>query len=59
MAITPFLRDRAGTYEEDSVWDEDTGTWGSDEELLKAGGSRYRAQLVVVAKDLIYYEEIT
>ena len=58
-AITPFLRDRPDAYSEDSVWDEDTGTWGSDEGLLKGGGSRYRAQLVAIAKDLIYFEELT
>ena len=46
-------------YNEDLVYNEDTGTWGSDEGLLKAGGSRYRAQLVVVAKDLIYFQEVT
>lgn len=59
MPAPAFPPARTGAYDEDSVWDEDTGTWGSDEALLKAGGSRYRAQLIVVGKDLIYYEEVT
>lgn len=57
--MADFPPTRPDGYDENAVYDEDTGTWGSDEDLLKAGGSRYQAQLVVVAKDLIYYEGLT
>ncbi|MHC4501397.1 MAG: hypothetical protein ACYS21_20090 [Planctomycetota bacterium] len=54
-----FPTDRPGTYDEDLVYDETTDTWTSGEDLLRQGGSRYQTQLVVIAKDLIYYEERT
>lgn len=59
IALGAFPRHRPDVYDEDSVWNEETGTWGSDPTLLKSGGSRYHEQLVVVAKDLIYYAEVT
>jgi hypothetical protein len=58
-AMPGFPEDRPQSYDEDLVYNEDTGTWGSNETRLREGGSRHRAQLVAVAKDLVYYEERT
>ena len=54
-----FPSTRPGDYDPDLVFDEDTGTWGSDADLLHAGGSRHRQQLVVATTYFIYYEELT
>ena len=54
-----FPAERADDYDPDLVFDEDTGTWVSDEELIARGGSRYHSQFVCVGKSLIYYEEVT
>ena len=58
-SLQSFPSSRPGTYDEDLVWDEDTGTWTDDEDLLTKDGSRHNTQLVCVGMDLIYYEEIT
>jgi len=50
---------RPDTYDEDLVFDETTGKWTSDADLLAKDGSRHHTQLVSIAKDLIYYEVIT
>jgi len=52
-----FPEDRPRTYDPDLVWDEVSQTWVSTAALLEQGGSRYRTQLVVVGKDLVYYSE--
>jgi hypothetical protein len=54
-----FPAERAVDYNPDLVFDEDTGTWVTDKELLAGNGSRYRSQLVCVGMDLIYYEEFS
>jgi len=54
-----FPSTRPGDYDPDLVFDEDTGTWGSDADLLHAGGSRHRQQLVVATTYFIYYEALT
>ena len=58
-SLQAFPPDRPGDYDADEVYDEDTGTWGSDADLLAAGGSRHRTQLVVTTTYFIYYEELT
>lgn len=55
--MAAYPASRSGTYDENKVWDEVTQTWGTDEDLLAQAGSRYRAQLVTIAKDLIYFED--
>ena len=57
--LTSFPQDRPTNYDADLVFDEDTGTWGSDADLLVAGGSRHRTQLVVATTYFIYFEELT
>jgi len=57
--LQTFPPTRPEAYDENLVFDEDTGTWTSDEDLLARDGSRHHTQLVTIAKDLIYYEEIT
>lgn len=57
-SLQPFPPDRPGSYDPDLVFNEDTGQWTSDEDLLRRDGSRHKTQLVVVGKDLIYYGEI-
>ncbi len=57
-ALQTFPATRPQSYDPDSVYNEDTGTWTSDEDLLRRDGSRHKTQLVVVGKDLIYYGEI-
>lgn len=52
-----FPEDRPAGYDEDKVWDEVSQMWVSTAVLLEQGGSRYRSQLVVVGKDLVYYSE--
>jgi len=59
MALGDFPSDRPDTYDEDLVFNWDTGTWVSTESLLAEGGSRHRTQLVAVGKGLVYFEEIT
>jgi hypothetical protein len=54
-----FPAERAEAYNPDLVFDDVTGTWVTDEELLAKGGSRYRSQFVCVGMDLIYYEEFS
>ena len=51
-----YPEDRPGTYDESKVWDENTQTWVTTEDLLRKGGSRYRSILVAIGKDLIYFE---
>jgi len=58
-SLPTFPPTRPEDYDADLVFDEDTGTWTSDEDLLTRDGSRHHTQLVTIAKDLIYYEEIT
>lgn len=58
-SLPTFPATRPGDYDDDKVWDEDTGTWTSDEDLLRRDGSRHKTQLVCVGKDLIYYSEVT
>ena len=57
-ALQTFPATRPGSYDPDLVFDEDTGTWTSDADLLTRDGSRHKTQLVAVGKDLIYYEVI-
>ena len=57
--LQSFPPTRPVDYDDDLVFDEDTGTWGSDADLLVAGGSRHRQQLVVATTFYIYYEELT
>jgi len=54
-----FPATRPGTYDADEVFDETTGTWTSDADLLRRDGSRYRTQFVCIGMDTIYYEETT
>ena len=45
--MSNIVPDRPVTYDETKFWDEDAGTWtGTD-----AGGSRYKAYLVVIGSD--------
>ena len=55
--LSNFPEDRPSGYDPDLVWDEVTQAWVSTAALLEQGGSRYRSQLVVVGKDLVYYSE--
>ena len=57
--LPAFPKTRPAGYDPDLVFDEDTGTWVSDADLLTRDGSRYHQQLVTVCKDLIYYESVT
>jgi len=52
----PFPEDRPDEYDENLVFDEDTQTWVSTEDLLRKGGSRYRSVFIAIAKDLVYFE---
>ena len=56
--IHPFPSTRSSDYDPDLVFDDDTGTWTDDEDLLARDGSRHKTQLVCVGKDLIYYGAI-
>lgn len=58
-ALQTFPATRPGDYDPDKVFNEDTGQWTSDEDLLRRDGSRHKTQLVAVGKDLIYYSEVT
>ena len=58
-SLQDFPKSRPVDYDADTVWDEITGTWVSDADLLTRDGSRYHQQLVTVCKDLIYFEAIT
>ena len=50
---------RPGSYDADKAFDETTGTWTTDADLLRRDGSRYRTQFVCVGMDNIYYEATT
>ncbi|MCJ7829000.1 MAG: hypothetical protein MUP81_04590 [Dehalococcoidia bacterium] len=57
-AAIGFPSSRPAGYDADKVFDEDTGTWTTDADLLTKDGSRHKTQLVMVGMDLIYYEAI-
>lgn len=57
--VLSFPAERAVDYDPDLIFDDVTGTWVTDEELLAGNGSRYRSQFVCVGMDLIYYEEFS
>lgn len=57
-AAIGFPSSRPAGYDADKVFDEDTGTWTSDADLLTKDGSRHKTQLVMIGMDLIYYEAI-
>ena len=58
-SLTAFPESRPVDYDADKVFIEDTGTWTDDADLLVAGGSRHRTQLVVTTTYFVYYEELT
>lgn len=59
MAKTSFPGDRPENYEPDLVFDEDTGTWVTNEDINRLGGGRYRTTIVTVSNYQIFYEELT
>ncbi|MBE3144983.1 MAG: hypothetical protein IMZ61_13860 [Planctomycetes bacterium] len=56
--LQTFPTTRPVGYDADLVFDPDTETWGSDEDLLAKDGSRHKTQLVMVGMDLVYYEAL-
>ena len=57
--LPTFPATRPVGYDPDKVFNEDTGTWTDDADLLTRDGSRYHAQLMCVGQDKIYYEALT
>jgi len=57
-SLQTFPASRPDDYDADKVYDEDTGTWTTDEDLLTKDGSRHKTQLLCVCTDRIYYEEV-
>lgn len=56
--------DRPGTYDEDKLWDEDTGAWytistSTGAQRLAQAGGRYRQQIVVLSEQgRIYFGSV-
>lgn len=58
MASTSFPGDRPDDYDPDLVYDEDSGTWVTDEDINKLSGGRYRTTLVFACNYQIYFLEL-
>ena len=53
-----FPDERQPDYNPDLVFDEDTGTWVTDEDINRLGGGRHRTTLVVACNRQIYFQDV-
>ncbi len=55
----PFPRSRPAAYDEDKVWNEETGSWVTPAVLDSAGGDRYQKRVIIVSdQGVIYYGDL-
>lgn len=49
---------RLPLYNPDLVWNPVTGEWVSDEDLIAAGGGRYKNRFVAIGHRTIYFGDL-